>query len=130
MQLLKRDSMKKGIIILWLVLCVPLLCLAAQWSRSLSAHEPAIEVVPHLEQPHAQSPLGAEREYTTNGMWCILHAIASSNPLVKWQESSAGHATSHLTHTPLFVTLGCTSSHLPFPDNGCSVIIRLHHLII
>lgn len=122
--------MKKGTIILWLVMCVPLLCLAAQWCQPLSANDRTTEPPCYWEQPEQQSPLEPEREYTTNDMWCLCQALTSSSHATKWQESSAGNATSHTTYSPLSAASGHTSSHPSFPNDGCSVIIRLHHLII
>lgn len=122
--------MKKGAIILWTVILLPLLCITAQqWEWSLTADHPT-EVTGQWEQPQQQQPLEDEREYTTNDMWCLLQTICTSGHHTKWQGCTAGTPSAHQTHPSLPSASGHTSSHLPFPTDGSSVIIRLHHLII
>lgn len=122
--------MKKGTIILWMVVLTPLLCITAQWWRCSLAAEYPMEVVGQWEQSQQQLPLEDDREYSTGDMLCLLRAVAPSASHVKSQGGAAGNASVHTAHLPLLAVSGHSSSHLPFPIDGCSVIIRLHHLII
>lgn len=122
--------MKKGTIILWMVMLTPLLCITAQWWRCSLAAEHPVEVVGQWEQPQPQQPLEDDREYSTSDMLCLLRAVTPAACQVKWQGGTAGNPSIHTAYLPLSAVSGHTSSHLPFPVDGSSVIIRLHHLII
>lgn len=122
--------MKKGTIILFVTILLPLLCNAAHRRFASSATVSMMDILQPRKYNRQQPPLDNNREYADFDMWCLLQPLSATSQSVKWQGGASGKSTIHILHTPLLAVLAKTSPHIPSPDEDCSVFIRLHHLII
>ncbi len=122
--------MKKGFIILLVTVLCPLVCNAAHPWTDLSDNVSTESLFQQGERVQHQLPLNTDREYTDTHIWCILQSICVINYSTKWPENTTGNISTHPSHSFPLNQPDKLLSHTYCSNNGNSVFIKLHHLII